>query len=34
MNNLTPDLHVPLISAKTPALVGYLDYRRMELSKK
>lgn len=34
MNHHTPDLHVPLISAKTPALVGYLDYRRMELSKK
>jgi len=34
MNNHTRDLLVPLISAKAPALVGYLDYRRMELSKK
>lgn len=34
MNNHTRDLHVPLISVKTPALVGYLDYRRAELSKK
>lgn len=34
MNKHTRDLLVPLISAKAPALVGYLDYRRMELSKK
>lgn len=34
MNSHTPDLHIPLIAAKTPTLVGYLDYRRVELSKK
>lgn len=34
MNSHTPDMHVPLIAAKIPALVGYLDYRRVELSKK
>lgn len=34
MNNHAPDLHVPLIAAKTSDLVGYLDYRRIDLSKK
>lgn len=34
MNNHSPVLHIPLISKKLPTVIGYLDYRRVDLSKK